>query len=244
MQDIIEVNKTEINGAEVNSVNSRDIYDYLNVSTAYSHWIKRAIDKYGFEENSDFTIVKNGIGSNAFIDYIVTIDMAKELCMVSNTQKGKETRKYFIEVEKQSSQPLTIEQLLQQNVKVITQLQEDVIYLERKIKEDKPLVSFAKSVEASVDSVLIGNYAKMLSEENGVKIGQNKLYEWLRENSYVMSSGARKNVPYQKYIDSEYFEVTSQTFAGTTGTHQRFTTKITGRGQIALAQKIVDAFKG
>lgn len=107
-----------------------------------------------------------------------------------------------------------------------------------------PYVSFAKSVEASIDGVLIGNYAKLLSDSEGVKIGQNNLFEWLRNSGYLITGGARHNVPYQKYIDNGYFEVTTQTFAGSTGAHQKFTTKITGKGQIALAGKIVDAFKG
>ena len=114
--------------------------------------------------------------------------------------------------------------------------------LEATLEEQKPLVSFAKTVEASVDSVLIGNYAKLLSEAEGVKIGEKRLFGWLRANGYLITGGARHNVPYQKYIDNGYFEVTTHTFAGTTGAHQRFTTKITGKGQIALAKKIVEAF--
>lgn len=105
-------------------------------------------------------------------------------------------------------------------------------------------VSFAKSVEASVDSILIGNYAKLLSDSEGVSIGQNRLFDFLRASGYLISGGTRHNVPMQRYIDRGYFEVTTQTFAGSTGTHQKFTTKITGKGQIALAGKIVEYFKG
>lgn len=105
-------------------------------------------------------------------------------------------------------------------------------------------VSFAKSVEASVDSILIGNYAKLLSDSEGVSIGQNRLFDFLRASGYLISGGTRHNVPYQKHIENGYFEVTTQTFAGSTGTHQKFTTKITGKGQIALAGKIVEYFKG
>ena len=115
--------------------------------------------------------------------------------------------------------------------------------LEAQAKADSAYVSFAKSVEASVDSVLIGNYAKLLSDSEGVKIGQNNLFDYLRASGYLISGGARHNVPMQRYIDRGYFEVTTQTFAGSTGTHQKFTTKITGKGQIALAAKIVEAFK-
>ena len=98
----VQIIKQVLDGAEVNSVNSRDLHDDLEVKTDYSKWIKRAIDKYDFIENEDYAVVKNGDGNNAFIDYIVKLDVAKELCMVSNTDKGKETRKYFIKVEKQA----------------------------------------------------------------------------------------------------------------------------------------------
>ena len=105
-------------------------------------------------------------------------------------------------------------------------------------------VSFAKSVEASVDSILIGNYAKLLNDRRGISIGQNRLFDFLRASGYLIGGGARHNVPYQKHIENGYFEVTTQTFAGSTGTHQKFTTKITGKGQVALAGKIVEYFKG
>ena len=98
MNEIITIERKNINGAEVNSVNSRDIYEYLEVNTEYPLWIKRVIDKYDFKYGTDFTIFKNE-GRHGTKDYITTLNMAKELCMVSNTSKGKEVRKYFIEME-------------------------------------------------------------------------------------------------------------------------------------------------
>ena len=100
MQNIIKVTKNEIGNAELNSVNSREIHNYLQVKTPFSMWIQRAISKYDFKENVDFTIHKFVIGKNQVIDYIVTMDMAKELAMLENNPKGKETRKYFIDCEK------------------------------------------------------------------------------------------------------------------------------------------------
>lgn len=97
----ISILRQDFQGMETNSVNSRELHKNLEIKTEYSHWIKRAVDKYKFTEGEDFAVVKNGDGNNAFIDYIVTLDMAKELCMVTNTDKGRETRKYFIKVEKQ-----------------------------------------------------------------------------------------------------------------------------------------------
>ena len=89
-----------INGAEINSVNAREIYDYLGLAKGqFSRWIKTAIEKYDFIQNEDFLSIDTDV--EGVKDYIVTLDMAKELCMVSNTEKGKEARKYFIEFEKQ-----------------------------------------------------------------------------------------------------------------------------------------------
>ena len=100
----IAITKADINGAEINSVNSRDLHKNLGVKTEYKKWADRLIEKYGFMENDDYiAIVKNDDGKKS-TDYIFCIDMAKEVCMVSNTDKGRETRKYFIKVEKQANQ--------------------------------------------------------------------------------------------------------------------------------------------
>jgi len=103
MQDLIQITQTQINGADVNSVNARQIHEYLEVKTVFSNWIKRAIEKYDFLENEDFVsfITDSKSGKR---DYIVSMSMAKELSMLENNPKGKETRKYFIEVEKQATQ--------------------------------------------------------------------------------------------------------------------------------------------
>jgi len=98
----IAITQFEINGAEVNSVNAREIHYSLDVKTKFADWIKRAIDKYDFIENEDYAVLKIGNGNNATIDYIVTLDMAKELSMLENNPKGKEFRKYFIEMEKKA----------------------------------------------------------------------------------------------------------------------------------------------
>lgn len=110
--ELITVSQTIIGQGAVNAVNTRDLHSRLEVKTKYADWIKRAIDKYGFEEGIDFTILKNGNGNNAFIDYIVSLDMAKELCMLDDSDKGRQFRKYFIECEKQATKQLsTLDQI-------------------------------------------------------------------------------------------------------------------------------------
>ena len=135
MDTLIQISKNTINGAETNSVNAREIHKYLEVKTKFADWIKRAIEKYDFIENQDYAILKNGNGNNAYIDYIVVLDMAKELAMLENNPKGKETRKYFIEFEKQGKSLINQQsheiQLLQGMLNTISKMDNRVTELEQ-----------------------------------------------------------------------------------------------------------------
>lgn len=102
MNGLLQISTSIIGAEKVNSVNAREIHQYLNVKTRFNDWIKRAIEKYDFQENIDYSKMSRVINGGDAIDYIVTLDMAKELSMIENNEKGKETRKYFIEVEKQN----------------------------------------------------------------------------------------------------------------------------------------------
>lgn len=104
MNEIINITKATINDEEVNAVNARELWQKLGVKTQFNHWIGRRIKDYGFEDGVDFTVVKNGHGVNGQFkptEYIISIDMAKELAMVENNERGREIRRYFIEVEKE-----------------------------------------------------------------------------------------------------------------------------------------------
>ena len=102
-----------------------------------------------------------------------------------------------------------------------------------KIQKDRPKVIFADAVDASKDSILIGNLAKLLNQ-NGIPVGQNRLFAWLREHGYLMScKGERWNIPKQQYIDCGYFEVKKSVVNNPDGTTRvTHTTKVTGKGQI------------
>ena len=135
MNSLIQITKSIINNTEFNSVNAREIHKYLEVKTKFADWIKRAIDKYDFIENQDYAILKNGNGNNAYIDYIVVLDMAKELAILENNPKGKETRKYFIEFEKQGKALINQQsqeiQLLQGMLNTISKMDNRVTELEQ-----------------------------------------------------------------------------------------------------------------
>lgn len=115
MNEIIKISNFEIGNEVINSVNAREIHEYLEVKTRFNDWINRAITKYDFKENIDYSKMSiPQIGNpKPIIDYIVTLDMAKELAMLENNEKGKEIRKYFIKVEKDYISSL---QLNKQNI--------------------------------------------------------------------------------------------------------------------------------
>ena len=107
MNDLLQISTSIIGTEKINSVNAREIHQYLNVKTRFNDWIKRAIEKYDFLENVDYSKMSRVIKVGDAIDYIVSLDMAKELSMLENNEKGKETRKFFINFEKQARNVIT-----------------------------------------------------------------------------------------------------------------------------------------
>ncbi len=120
--------------------------------------------------------------------------------------------------------------------------QEKCKVLEAKVEEDKPKVLFADAVDTSKESILISNLAKIL-RQNGVEIGQNRLFEWLRENGFLIKcKGERWNVPTQYSIERGLFEVKTRVINNPDGTTRIVrTTKVTGKGQIFFVNKFLNA---
>lgn len=110
---------------------------------------------------------------------------------------------------------------------------------EAQIERDKPKVLFADSCEVAENSILIGEFAKRL-KQNGYDIGQNKLFEWLRQHDYLCKSGERKNLPTQYAMELGLFEIKTRVFSNPNGSvRTTSTTKITGRGQIYFTNKFL-----
>lgn len=108
-----------------------------------------------------------------------------------------------------------------------------------KLREQEPKVIFADAVETSKTSIPIGDLAKLI-KQNGVDIGQNRLFSWLRQNDYLIKSGDRRNMPTQKSMDLGLFEVKISTFYRPDGTIDiSKTTKVTGKGQTYLINKFL-----
>lgn len=106
------------------------------------------------------------------------------------------------------------------------------------IEEQAPKVVFADAVIGSRSSCLVGELAKIITQ-NGVKIGQNKLFEWLRNNHYLGSRGEYYNIPYQQYIDAGLFELKKTTHSENGVMKSTVTTKVTGKGQQYFINKFL-----
>ena len=111
--------------------------------------------------------------------------------------------------------------------------------LEAKAEEDKPKVLFAESVSAAKTSILIGELAKLL-KQNGVDMGQTRLFKWMRDNGYLMKNGASTNLPTQKSMDMGLFEIKETTINNPDGSVRLTRTpKVTGKGQVYFVNKFL-----
>ena len=103
MNELIKLNKAEINNETVQTVSARELHSFLESRQDFSTWIKNRIEKYGFVENQDFVRFHKKMEANnaTMIEYYITLDMAKEVAMIENNEKGRDVRQYFIQCEKQ-----------------------------------------------------------------------------------------------------------------------------------------------
>ncbi len=109
----------------------------------------------------------------------------------------------------------------------------------QKIELDKPKVLFAESVQASEQSILVGQLAKLI-RQNGYEIGQNRLFAWLRDKGYLIKRGQNYNQPTQKSMELGLMEVKERSIVNPDGsTRITMTTKITGKGQVYFVNKFV-----
>lgn len=216
-------------------VSCRELHSRLEITERYSSWFNRMLH-YGFVEGEDYLGCKvfNALARQELDDHMVKIDMAKEICMIQRNEKGREFRQYFIEVEKEFNSPERImaRALLLADKKINT--------LELTIKEQRPKVLFAESVEASKCSILIGDLAKLI-KQNGFDIGQNRLFEWLRKNGYLISrKGESYNMPTQQSMQMGLFEIKESSVVNPDGSVRLTrTTKVTGKGQVYFINKFI-----
>ncbi|PAI60826.1 oxidoreductase, partial [Staphylococcus aureus] len=187
------------------AISGRELHQALEVKTRYNDWFERMIN-YGFEEKIDYTaftqkrVTAQGNAIN-YLDHALTLDTAKEIAMIQRSEPGKRARQYFIQVEKAWNSP---EMIMQRALKIANNT---INQLETKIERDKPKIVFADAVATTKTSILVGELAKII-KQNGINIGQRRLFEWLRQNGFLIKrKGVDYNMPTQYSMERELFEI-------------------------------------
>lgn len=230
MNEIIKVNYDN----DRPTVLARDLHDFLEVKTAFKDWFPRMCE-YGFSQGVDFNPLKNEQVrlegdrqvTRMIDDAQLTIEMAKEICMLQRNERGKQARQYFIQLEKDWNSP---EKVMARALQIADK---KIKRLETQIEEDKPKVLFAGAVETSKSSILIGELAKII-KQNGIKIGPIRLFDWMRQNGYLIRrNGSDYNMPTQRAMEMGLFEIKETSIVHADGhTSISKTPKVTGKGQV------------
>lgn len=230
MNEIITVNYDN----EQPTVSARELHDFLEVKDPYRNWFPRMCE-YGFEDGKDFrTFLCETSNGRPAHDAEITIDMAKELCMLQRNDKGKQARQYFLQLERDWNSP---EKVMARALQIA---HKRIHTLSEKIEQDAPKVLFADSVATAKTSILIFDLAKII-KQNGVDMGGKRLFAWMRDNGYlVRRQGTDYNMPTQRSMELGLFEVkeTSVTHAdGHISVNK--TPKVTGKGQQYFISKLL-----
>lgn len=218
------------------TVSGRELHDALEVKTAYKDWFPRMCE-YGFEEGKDFSsFLSESTGGRPSTDHILTLDMAKEICMIQRTAKGKEFRKYFIEVEKNRNDPVMV---LGRAYKVLerknNELQEKNLEFENTIAVQSQQLVEMKPKASYYDVVL---NAKNLLSTTKIAKDYGKSAVWL--NNYLHEKKAQYKqgdiwLLYQKYAQQGYTSTKTSICNGSDGTeHAKVHTYWTQKGRLFI----------
>lgn len=240
MNEIIKVNYD----SEQPTVSARDLHDGLGIEKRFSAWFET--NSQGFVEGEDFTSVLSGTVVNngahrELRDYLLSVDMAKHICLMSRTEKGKQCRQYLIDLEKAWNTP---EQIFARALKMANQTIDKLKNSNTALLEDvsrmKPKEVFADAVTTSKASILVGELAKIL-KQNGYETGEKRLFAQLREEKYLISrKGTDYNMPTQKSMELGLFEIKETAITHADGhTTVSKTTKVTGKGQQYFINKFL-----
>ena len=180
----------------IQAVNARELHSFLESKQDFSNWINNRIKQYGFAENTDYLlnkiIVQVPSGKKYKNEYFLTLDMAKELSMVENNDKGKEARRYFIECEKRlkgSMTRLSYAQALRDYADEVEAREK----LEQQLALAEPKVEY---FDALVNRNLLLNFTTV-AKELGVK--RKVLIGYLLENNYIYRDANNTLLPYSQH---------------------------------------------
>jgi anti-repressor protein len=211
--------KVELGDINQPLISARGLYERLDCGQDFTSWFKYQAEKLDIIEGEDFTpILVESTGGRPGKDYIMPIDIAKHIAMMSGGKRAKALRQEFIEIEKAWNSPEKV------MARALEMAHRTIANFSEEIKMLKPKAEFFDQVADSKDAISIRDAAKVLNIPN---IGQNKLFQLLREKKILM----RDNLPYQEFCDRGYFRVIEQKYTDKQGEpHINFKTLVYQKG--------------
>ena len=203
MNELIPLQPQTINGNAVETVNAKELHEFLEVRSKFADWIKNRISEYDFTVNQDFTTVsKNLENGGRSIDYHITLDMAKELAMVERTEKGKQARQYFIECERKLRE--TQAKLAPKTYVEALRTLADEVEAHEQTKQTLAIAEpKAQYFDKLVERNLLTNFTTT-AKEFGIK--RKDLIDYLLDNGYIYRDQQGNLLPYATHVP-HLFEV-------------------------------------
>lgn len=221
---------------EAGTISARELHERLNIQTRFSDWFNR-VKEYGFIDGEDFYSILSKTPKTMgrpSTDFNITLNMAKEICMLQKTAEGRAVRQYLIDLERKWNSPEVIMaralKLAQSKIEVIEEANKQLMEENERMK---PKEVFADAVRSTNDLILIRDMAKLLNQ-NGYDTGERRLYETLRNLGYICKTS---KMPTQRAMDMGIFKVVETTVDLEDRQILSMTTKVTPKGQIFLINK-------
>lgn len=243
-ENLPELIKVSYDGNDNPTISGRELHEALEVGTQYTKWFTRMCE-YGFTENTDYEAISQKRltaqgNETTFTDHALSIDMAKEICMIQRSEKGKQCRQYFIEVERKWNSPESImaralkvaDMKLLEATQKITALETTVSVQNQQIAELQPKASY-------YDLVL--NCPDLLSTTQIAKdYGKSAVWlnNWLHEHG-IQFKQSDIWILYQKYAQFGYTSTKVHPYNGSDGTiHARPHTYWTQKGRLFIYEQL------
>lgn len=211
-------------------VSGRELHEALGIKTPYTQWFDRMCE-YGFSDIADYVLVSQICETNnpknprtSITDHMLTIPMAKELCMIQRTDLGKQFRQYFIAVEEAWNSPEMVMQralsIANERVKEL-QIRNSQLTVDNQIMRPK-----AEYFDELVDRKLLTNFRDTAKE---LHIGQKEFIQFLINHKYIYRDKKSKLKPYMPYVEDGLFEL--KEFTNTTTGFTDTQTLVTPKGK-------------
>ena len=177
----------------VQAVMGRDLHAFLGLKDRYNDWFPRMVE-YGFAAGQDFTelSVKPSGAGRPRQDHIVSLDMAKEIAMIQRTEKGKQARQYFIEVEKRHRQAQPVMTGKELMAAALIEADATIQELEQKNTELAPKAQSWDHLAAPGGDYSVSAAAKVLSRDPNIQIGRNQLFAKLSELGWIFRTQGKR----------------------------------------------------